>query len=257
MATGFRLPRLYAILDAGCFAPAGRTPSSRAIDKSPADSDASAAGTPVDSPAPKRWENSPYIAESASADDSLPRILNFARELTNAGVTLIQYRNKFGTAREILSHARELKRALPQNITLFLNDRADLCLAAGFHGVHVGQDDLSPAGARLVVRDQRLVGVSTHNAAQLELADQSPVDYLAIGPIFSTRSKANPDPVVGLDGLRAVRKLTSKPLVAIGGITRENCRSVIDAGADSVAVIADLLDDPRNRAAEFLTLLNR
>jgi thiamine-phosphate pyrophosphorylase len=173
----------------------------------------------------------------------------------NAGVTLIQYRNKFGTAREILSHARELKRALAPQVTFFLNDRADLCLAVGFDGVHVGQDDLTPEAARLVVGDQKLVGVSTHNAAQLKEADQAPVDYLAIGPIFATRSKENPDPVVGLEGLRAVRKLTSKPLVAIGGITRDNCRSVIDSGADSVAVIADLLGDPRKRAEEFLNLL--
>jgi thiamine-phosphate pyrophosphorylase len=128
-------------------------------------------------------------------------------------------------------------------------------VAAGFQGVHVGQDDLSPEGARLVVGDNRLVGVSTHNAEQLQLADRAPVDYIAIGPIFGTRSKANPDPVVGLDGLRAVRKLTTKPLVAIGGITRENCRSVIDAGADSVAVIADLFADPRKRAEEFFKLL--
>jgi thiamine-phosphate pyrophosphorylase len=193
--------------------------------------------------------------ESALAGDNLLRVTEFARDLATAGVTLLQYRNKFGTAREILSHARELKRVLPSEVTLFLNDRADICLAASFHGVHVGQDDLSPEGARLVVGNNRHVGVSTHNPAQLELAAQAPVDYIAIGPIFATRSKANPDPVVGLDGLKAVRKLTNKPLVAIGGITRENCRSVIDAGADSVAVIADLLDHPRQRAQEFLDLL--
>lgn len=287
MSSTFKLPRLYAIIDAGCFAPVtknvGTPPSSegqggnatrhapieaagaadtsttnghiRPVDSPRLHADASAAGTPDNSRARKRWDSSPHGAESASVDVTLLRIIDFARELVNAGVTLIQYRNKFGTAREILSHARELKRALPPQVTFFLNDRADLCLAVGFDGVHVGQDDLTPEAARLVVGDQKLVGVSTHNAAQLKEADQAPVDYLAIGPIFATRSKENPDPVVGLEGLRAVRKLTSKPLVAIGGITRDNCRSVIDSGADSVAVIADLLGDPRKRAEEFLNLL--
>ena len=236
MSAPFKLPRLYAILDVGCFA-------------------ASAAGTPENSPARKRWESSPYRTESASADGTLLRILDFARGLVHGGVTLIQYRNKLGTAREILSHARELKRVLPPEVTLFLNDRPDLCLAAGLQGVHVGQDDLSPEAARFVMGRQKLLGVSTHNAEQLQLADKAPVDYIAIGPIFATRSKQNPDPVVGLDGLRGVRKLTRKPLVAIGGITRHNCREVIAAGADSVAVIADLLQEPRLRAEEFLALL--
>ncbi len=209
MAQKFTLPRLYAILDAGCFIP----------------------------------------------DLSLKALLSFATELAAGGVTLLQYRNKQSTAREILSHARELHRVLPPEVMLFLNDRADLCLAANFAGVHVGQEDLSPEGARTVVGHQRFVGVSTHNAAQLEIANQAPVDYIAIGPIFPTRSKANPDPVVGLEGLRKVRKLTNKPLVAIGGITRQNCRSVLDAGADSVAVIADLLGEPRLHTQEFLQLL--
>jgi thiamine-phosphate pyrophosphorylase len=183
---------------------------------------------------------------------SLVTLTTFATELAAGGVTVMQYRNKRGSVREILSHARELKRVLPQQVTLFLNDRADLCLAGGLDGVHVGQDDLSPEGARMVVGEQKFVGVSTHNASQLQLADRAPVDYIAIGPIFATRSKENPDPVVGLAGLREVRKLTRKPLVAIGGITRDNCRSVIEAGADSVAVIADLLGEPRGKAQEFI-----
>ena len=194
-------------------------------------------------------------ADPASSDPLLAHLTHFALELVNAGVTFLQYRNKTATARDILSHARELKRILPPEVTLFLNDRADLALAANCDGIHVGQDDLSPEGARLVVGPNKLVGVSTHNAEQLKLADRAPVDYLAIGPIFSTRSKANPDPIVGLGCLRAVRKLTTKPLVAIGGITRENCRSVIDAGADSVAGIADLIDAPRARAEQFLQIL--
>jgi thiamine-phosphate pyrophosphorylase len=223
-----KLPRLYAIIDASCL---------RAHEN---------AGTLHDS-----------SCHPEERSDEGPAVLHFARELISAGVTLIQYRTKHAIAPDILSHARELRRILPAQVTFFLNDRADLAVASGADGVHVGQDDLSPAAARIVVGDKKLVGVSTHNVEQLRIANQGPVDYLAIGPIFATRSKANPDPVVGLDGLRAVRKLTDKPLVAIGGITRQNCRSVIDAGADSVAVIADLLPNARAQAEEFLHLLHQ
>jgi len=181
-----------------------------------------------------------------------------ARELAAAGVTLIQYRNKTGSPSEILDQAQALRQGLPGEITLILNDRADLCLAAGFNGVHVGQGDLSPAAARQLIGPDRCLGVSTHNPEQVREADGTAADYIAIGPIFATRSKANPDPVVGLDGIRRARELTRKPLVAIGGITRENCRLVIDAGADSVAVISDLLGgssgSPRAAAEHFLRL---
>jgi thiamine-phosphate pyrophosphorylase len=177
-----------------------------------------------------------------------------AEELVAAGVPLLQYRNKSGNARQILEHARELKRRL-NSAKLIMNDRADLCLVADFDGVHVGQDDLSPEGARKVIGGKLWLGVSTHNPEQAKHADLTTADYIAIGPVFSTSSKANPDPVVGLEGVRAARKLTSKPLVAIGGITRQNCRSVIEAGADSVAVISDLVTDPRKSAEEFLRIL--
>jgi thiamine-phosphate pyrophosphorylase len=136
-----------------------------------------------------------------------------------------------------------------------MNDRADLCLAAGFDGVHVGQEDLSPEGARRVIGLDLILGVSTHNPEQLREADWSFVDYIAFGPVFATSSKENPDPVVGISGVRQARALTSKPLVAIGGITRQNARSVIDAGADSVAVISDLLPDARKSAEEFFRIL--
>jgi thiamine-phosphate pyrophosphorylase len=156
----------------------------------------------------------------------------------------------------MLSQARDLQRVCAgTGVRLIVNDRADLCLASGFDGVHVGQDDLTPASARMVVGENRWVGVSTHNPEQVAEADQWPVDYIAVGPVFATGSKAKPDPVIGLEGVRKARQLTTKPLVAIGGITRENCRSVIDAGADSVAVIADLLAAPQVVAAEFLRIL--
>jgi thiamine-phosphate pyrophosphorylase len=178
-----------------------------------------------------------------------------AQELVAGGVTLLQYRNKSGNACQMLEQARELKRCLPASVKLIMNDRADLCLAAGCDGVHVGQDDLSPEGTRTVVGNTRWLGVSTHNPEQLAAADKTTADYLAIGPVFSTGSKANPDPVIDLDGVRQARGITRKPLVAIGGITRANCREVIAAGADAVAVISDLLREPRKSAEEFFRIL--
>jgi thiamine-phosphate pyrophosphorylase len=178
-----------------------------------------------------------------------------AEELVAAGCTLLQYRDKSGNARQMLDQARELRVRLGPSVKLIMNDRADLCLAAAFDGLHIGQDDLSPESARRIIGPDRRLGVSTHNPEQLAEADKTSADYLAIGPVFATASKANPDPVVGLEGLRRARELTCKPLVAIGGITRANARSVIDAGADSVAVISDLLRDPRKSAEEFLKVL--
>jgi thiamine-phosphate pyrophosphorylase len=182
-------------------------------------------------------------------------IVDYAVELATGGATLIQYRNKVGTTREMLTHARELRRALGEVVILIMNDRADICIAAEFEGVHVGQDDLSPEGARTVIGPDRILGVSTHNLEQLKEADAGPADYIAFGPVFTTSSKRPHDPVVGIDGIRAARAATRKPLVAIGGITRANARSVMDAGADSVAVISDLLSSPTKVAAEFLRAL--
>lgn len=182
-------------------------------------------------------------------------MLAVAEELVVAGVTLLQYRNKNGNAREMLEQARELKRRLGERVKLIMNDRADLCLAADFDGVHVGQEDLSPEGVRKVVGATLWLGLSTHNPEQIEAAKKTDANYIAIGPVFSTPSKANPDPVVGLEGVRKARALTRKPLVAIGGINRANCRSVIEAGADSVAVISDLIREPRKSAEEILRIL--
>jgi thiamine-phosphate pyrophosphorylase len=196
-----------------------------------------------------------------------------AEELAAAGCTLIQYRNKSANARIMLEQARELKRRLCLSSTearpvaqsatragrpaiqFIMNDRADLCLAADFNGVHVGQEDLSPESVRKIIGRDRWLGVSTHNLEQLRVADETSADYLAIGPVFATSSKQNPDPVVGLEGVRRARASTHKPLIAIGGITRANAASVIEAGADSVAVISDLLADPRKSAEEFLRIL--
>lgn len=181
-------------------------------------------------------------------------IVEFARDLGEGGVTLLQYRNKEGDTRVMMRHAREIKRVLEGKVTLIMNDRGDICIAAGYDGVHLGQDDLPADGARLVV-GERVVGVSTHNREQVKEADASPADYIAIGPVFPTTGKKNPDALVGLAGVRAARAATKKPLVAIGGITRLNAKSAIDAGADAVAVISDLLSSPRRAAEEFLRLL--
>jgi thiamine-phosphate pyrophosphorylase len=182
-------------------------------------------------------------------------MLTVAEELAATGLTLLQYRDKSGSARQMLEHARHLKRLIGSRVQLIMNDRADLALAAEFDGLHIGQDDLSPEAARRIIGPNLWLGVSTHNPEQIAQADKTDADYLAIGPVFATTSKANPDPVVGLDGVRRARELTRKPLVAIGGITRANARSVIEAGADSVAVISDLLRDPGKSAEAFLKVL--
>jgi thiamine-phosphate pyrophosphorylase len=166
----------------------------------------------------------------------------FATALVSAGVTLLQYRDKSGTPQDVLENAA-LIRGLHAGLkcTLIMNDRADLTVLADWDGVHVGHGDLSPEDARRVVGMERLIGVSTHTDEQVRLAQLSCADYVAVGPVFATGTKVDAEPVIGLEGVRRARALTRKPLVAIGGITRANARSVIDAGADSVAVISALL----------------
>jgi thiamine-phosphate pyrophosphorylase len=195
------------------------------------------------------------VSRLTNAQKATSALIPFAAELIKGGVTLLQYRNKRDSAEEILSQARELRRISAQGVRLIMNDRADLCLAASFDGVHLGQEDLSVEAARAVVGGQRWVGISTHNGKQVAAADATSADYIAIGPVFPTRSKGSVDPVVGLAGVSEARKLTRKPLVAIGGITRGNCVDVIAAGADSIAVISNLLEEPRKAADEFLRLL--
>jgi thiamine-phosphate pyrophosphorylase len=222
----------------------------------------------------------------AAKSDPVLAIVRYAEELMAADITLIQLRDKSHPAemQRFLSCARELRRITLDKATLIINDRVDICLASNADGVHLGQDDLSPKAARQIfgqikngiqrvphpfankpaealkissekVGDKKLIGFSTHNLTQVREADTFPIDYIAIGPVFATGSKANPDPVVGIEGIRQARAATSKPLVAIGGITRLNCRQVKDAGADSVAVISDLLESPGKAVADFLRVL--
>jgi thiamine-phosphate pyrophosphorylase len=164
------------------------------------------------------------------------------RLLSLGGASLIQLREKRMPALEFYQHARAAHR---NGVRLIINDRVDIAVAAGAAGVHLGQDDMPPEAARKLLGPHAIIGYSTHNIEQAIDAIQRPIDYLAIGPIFSTTTKSDTAPVLGLEGLRTVRQASgSFPLVAIGGITAANAREVIEAGADSVAVISALLSLP-------------
>lgn len=166
--------------------------------------------------------------------------------LIEGGATLIQLREKLASPRDFYIDAdAALRIAHARGARLIINDRADLAFALKADGVHLGQDDLPPEAARELLGKRAIIGYSAHNIAQAAAAARLPIDYLAIGPIFATSSKENPDPVVGLEGLRRVRLAIGKlPLVAIGGITSERAREVLEAGADSVACISALLAVP-------------
>jgi len=167
-----------------------------------------------------------------------------AEALLEAGATIIQFRHKGFFSRNELEQAKRISQLCRAANALFVvNDRADIAKLLDA-ALHLGQDDLAPADARRILPAPSIIGFSTHNEQQLLAGNLEPVDYLAIGPIFPTRSQLNPDPVVGLERLRALRRLTPKPLVAIGGITRELAPQVFEAGADSVAIISDLFPRP-------------
>ena len=165
--------------------------------------------------------------------------------LAAGGAGIVQFRAKGPPDRRFLELAAEaLAAARGAGVLLIVNDRPDVAVIVGADGVHLGQDDLDPGAVRSLLPPGAVLGVSTHDLDQLQRAAREPVDYLAIGPVFPTRSKAAPDPVVGLEMVRRARVLTSHPLVAIGGITERNARSVVDAGADGLAVISALLSQP-------------
>lgn len=180
--------------------------------------------------------------------------------LSAGGATLVQLREKHLSPREFYLEAREaLRVARERGVRLIINDRVDIALALRADGVHLGQDDLGPEAARRLLGQSAVIGFSTHNLEQAREAARLPVDYIAIGPIFPTSSKENPDPTVGVQELRRVREAVGPiPLVAIGGITRRNARSALSAGADSVACIGDLLarpDEIKERTREFIHAL--
>ncbi len=182
-----------------------------------------------------------------------------AAALLEAGVRLIQLRDKQASSGELYATAQRVGECVRRVGGIFIvNDRADVARAVDADGVHLGQADLPVDSARAVLGPGKLIGYSTHHLEQIIEADRSTADYIAFGPIFATASKENPDPVVGLEGLREARKATRKPLVAIGGITLENARAVIEAGADSVAVIRGLVGAPnvRLRAEDLMHRLS-
>jgi thiamine-phosphate pyrophosphorylase len=227
------------------------------------------------------------IVDRATLDVRGVAVREFAEELREAGVRLVQYRDKVNASQEILRAAREIDAAFEgAEVMRVMNDRADLAVLAGWDGVHVGQEDLPVEAVRRVLRgalgggrtdeiqgslrsDLRppvemtdiigaIVGVSTHNEEQVRAVLLTQPDYVAVGPVFGTVSKANPEPVVGLELVRRARAMTELPIVAIGGITLANARSVIEAGADSVAVIGGLFVEGRpvgEVARDFIEVL--
>jgi thiamine-phosphate pyrophosphorylase len=198
----------------------------------------------------------PILDRSLRPELSLEEV---ARALDRAGVRWVQLRAKQATSRALLQDAQRLVSLLPANFSVIVNDRADVALLAGAAGVHLGQDDLPVEAARRLLGPERIAGLSTHDLEQLEAGQSSPADYLAIGPVFATHTKPDTEPVVGLEGLRAARARSRKPLVAIGGITVENAGEVMEAGADAVAVISGWLaaEDLAGRLEEFRRALGR
>ena len=177
----------------------------------------------------------------AVADQTFGDPVQLAKELFDGGARLVQIRDKTATPEKLLWEVAEAMKAAPPGVPLIVNDRSDVARLAGAAGVHLGQHDLAPALARRTLEAGQIVGRSTHNLAQAMEADRDAVDYIAVWPIFSTTTKRNPDPVVGLDSLREICYKVRKPVVAIGGITLETAHDVLVCGATSVAVIGDLL----------------
>ena len=196
-----------------------------------------------------------YAILDATPAQSTASLVLLANKILNAGVQLIQLRAKRLPPRQIHEIANALIAAAPANVRIIINDRPDLASIANAAGVHLGQEDLPVTAARQICPPPQWVGISTHNLEQLRAANHTSADYIAVGPIYPTTTKENPDPVVGLDLIRAARKLTRKPVVAIGGITINTAAEVFRAGADSVAIISDLLNapDPAQRAREYLS----
>jgi thiamine-phosphate pyrophosphorylase len=197
-----------------------------------------------------------YAILDATPAQPLDSLVSVANKLAAAGVQLIQLRAKRISPREFQKMSRALVSAAPKNVRIIMNDRPDIASLAKAAGVHVGQEDLPVESARKICPTPQWVGISTHNLEQLRAAERTSADYIAVGPIYPTTTKENPDPVVGLDLIRAAKKLTRKPLVAIGGITINSASEVFRAGADSVAIISDLLNarDPEQRAREYLAV---
>lgn len=180
------------------------------------------------------------------------------QKLIEGGAEVIQLRDKHASPKDFYESAREaLIIARKRNVKIIINDRVDIALALKADGVHLGQDDLPPERARVILGDRAIIGFSTHNLEQVVYAINLPIDYLAIGPVYATRTKENPEEIVGLKGVIEVREAVGDfPLVAIGGITSENFQEVLEAGANSVAIISDLLSDA-NKITDKMLMFSR
>ena len=194
----------------------------------------------------------------AIADAAFGDPVRIALALFDAGVGLVQLRDKGAASGRLLDQARRIVAVAPAGASLIVNDRADVARLAGAAGVHVGQDDLPASDARRIVGGGKLVGVSTHDLEQAAAATSEPVDYLAVGPIFETSTKADAAPVVGVDGLARICEAVDRPVVAIGGVTLGALGEVFAAGAASAAVVSDLVGrgDVRRRAEAFRARLD-
>ena len=190
------------------------------------------------------------ILDSESLEQRGLSLETAAAAFLEGGAGILQLRHKAHWNRDTFEAARRVAKLCREGgVPLIVNDRADYAMLLEA-GLHVGQDDLAPRDARRLMGPDATIGFSSHNVRQLCAAGGEPVDYVALGPVFGTASKRNPDPVVGVEEIRRCRALLEKPLVAIGGITLENALEVLAAGADSVAVIAGLL--PLDRSPRSL-----
>ena len=193
----------------------------------------------------------------AVADRAFGDPVQLAKMLFMGGAQLVQVRDKAATANFLLAEVEQVLKLAPRGVRVIVNDRSDVARIAGAGGVHLGQQDLPPALVRKTLAAGQIVGYSTHNLSQAVAADNEPVDYIAVGPVFPTTTKTNPDPVVGLDSLREICARVRKPVVAIGGITLETASDVLACGAASLAVIGDLLryGDVAARTREWIDRL--
>src|SRR5438093_7502022 len=192
------------------------------------------------------------IADAAFGDPA-----RLAASLIAGGARLIQIRDKGASPRELFDEVEQITASAPADVRLIVNDRVDIARITGAAGAHVGQSDLPPVAVRSVLGPDPIVGFSTHNMEQAVEADKLPIDYIAVGPIFPTSTKENPDPVLGLGGLQEISKVVYKPIVAIGGIRLENATEVLKAGAHTIAVIRDLLNsaDVQARTGQWVEVL--
>ncbi len=195
----------------------------------------------------------PILDTKVLAERTCP-VKKTAEILLDSGVKILQYRHKEDWTQAHFDEARQLAHLCQEAGVLFvLNDRADFAKLLRC-ALHLGQEDLTPSAAREIISDE-VIGYSTHNSRQLQLAETEPVEYISIGPIFDTTSKLKPNPVVGIDGIKTLRTLTKKPLCAIGGITLANVREVLAAKADSAAVISGFLPEKFDKKALKATVI--